>query len=92
MIQLVRNSKIRYGTMEKPITQNPTKAFQRGLREIKVKDIEDVREALKSILGVGTMQAVRNYANGLVQNLDVDKARQIEALFASYGINDPWGL
>ena len=78
--------------MNTTITPNPGKAFQRGLREIKVKDLPAVREALKSVLGVGTMQAVRNYANGLVQNLDVDKARQIEALFATYGVSNPWGL
>ena len=73
-------------------TPNPSKAFQRGLRDIKVKDIQDVRTSLMGILGVGTRQGFRNYANGLVQNLDVDKAKQIEVLFASYGVSNPWGL
>ena len=78
--------------MTTTITPNPAKAFQRGLRELKVKDVPEVRDALMPILGVGTLQSLRNYANGLVQNLDVDKARQIEALFASYGVTNPWGL
>lgn len=74
------------------ITPNPAKAFQRGLRELKVKDLPEVREALKSILKVGTNVSLSNYAKGLIQNLDVDKARQIEALFQSYGVSNPWGL
>ena len=72
--------------------KNPEKAFQKGLSELKVKDLPDVREALYRILRVTTPQGFRNYANGKVMNLDVDKARQIEALFASYGITNPWGL
>lgn len=72
--------------------KNPEKAFQKGLSELKVRDLPEVREALYRILRVTTPQGFRNYANGKVQNLDVDKARQIEALFASYGIANPWGL
>lgn len=72
--------------------KNPEKAFQKGLSELKVKDLPEVREALYRILRVTTPQGFRNYANGKVQNLDVDKARQIEALFSSYGIANPWGL
>ena len=72
--------------------KNPEKAFLKGLSELKVKDLPDVREALYRILRVTTPQGFRNYANGKVQNLDVDKARQIEALFAAYGVTNPWGL
>lgn len=74
--------------MEKKRT---SKAFMKGLREIKVKDAAEVRESIREILGVSTLQSLRNYANGRTVNLDVDKARQIEALFASYGVNDCWG-
>lgn len=73
-------------------TKNPGKAFTKGLSELKVKDLPIVREALYGILQVTTPQGFRNYANGLVKNLDVDKARQIEALFASFGVANPWGL
>lgn len=79
--------------MDRDITaKNPEKAFQKGLSELKVKDLPEVREALYRILRVTSLQGFRNYANGKVQNLDVEKARQIEALFASYGVTDPWGL
>lgn len=73
-------------------SQNPGKAFMKGLSELKVKDLPIVREALYGILQVNTPQGFRNYANGLVKNLDVDKARQIETLFDSYGVANPWGL
>lgn len=77
----------------KEITKpNPEKAFKKGLSELKVKDLPDVREALYKILRVTTPQSFRNYANGKVLTLDVDKAKQIESLFASYGISNPWGL
>ena len=73
-------------------TNNPNKAFRKGLREIKVKDESEVRTAILGILGVTTKQSFANYANGKTVNLDVDKARRIEALFASYGVYDCWGL
>ena len=79
--------------MARVITKpNPDKAFVKGLSELKVKDLPDVREALYKICRVSTPQGFRNYANGKVQNLDVEKARQIEALFAAYGVANPWGL
>jgi hypothetical protein len=71
---------------------NPEKAFRKGLSELRGKDLPAAREALYRILRVTTPQGFRNYANGKVQNLDVDKARQIEALFSSYGVANPWGL
>lgn len=70
----------------------PSKAFKKGLDELKVKDLPEVKRSLCRILGITTMQSFRNYSNGKVLNLDVDKAKQIEALFASYGISNPWGL
>lgn len=79
--------------MAREITKkNPEKAFQKGLSEIKIKDLPEVREALYKICRVSTPQGFRNYANGKVQNLDVEKARQIQALFAAYGVTNPWGL
>lgn len=71
---------------------NASKAFRKGLREIKVKDAGEVRDGILRILGVTTKQSFSNYANGKTVNLDVDKARQIEALFASYGVTDCWGI
>ena len=71
---------------------NPNKAFRKGLREIRVKDAPDVRAAIFRILGVKTKQSFTNYANGKMVNLDADKARQIENLFLSYGVTEPWGI
>ena len=79
--------------MARTITKrNPEKAFKKGLSELKVKDLPEAREALYRILRVTTRQGFLNYMNGKVLTLDVDKARQIEALFASYGVANPWGL
>ena len=79
--------------MEREITKpNPEKAFKKGLSELKVKDLPAVREELYRILRITTAQSFRNYASGKVSTLDVEKARQIEALFASYGVTEPWGL
>ena len=79
--------------MARVITKkNPEKAFLKGLSELKVKDLPEVREALYRILRVTTPQGFRNYANGKVQNLDVEKAKQIEALFAAFGVTNPWGI
>lgn len=75
-----------------PTSINTSKAFRKGLREIKVKDAGEVRDGILRILGVTTKQSFSNYANGKTVNLDVDKARQIEALFASYGVTDCWGI
>lgn len=72
--------------------QNPEKAFKKGLSELKVKDLPQAREAISRILGITTGASFNNYASGRVKNLDVDKARQIGDLFASYGIASPWGL
>ena len=70
----------------------PEKAFRKGLSELRGKDLPEVREALFRILGITTSASYNNYASGRTKNLDVDKARQIEALFAAYGITNPWGL
>lgn len=78
--------------MAKQIIIDPAKAFKRGLREVKVKDLPEIREALKGILGVKTDQSVRDYAGGRVGTLDINKAMQIAALFESYGVTNPWGL
>ena len=79
--------------MARTITaKNPEKAFLKGLSELKVKDLPEAREALYKILRITTPQQFRNYANGKVLTLDVEKAKQIEALFTAYGVANPWGL
>ena len=68
-----------------------TKAFLKGLRELRVKDVEAARAEIMAALGVNTAQSLRNYARGLKKSLDVEKAANIAAIFARYGVADPWG-
>ena len=56
------------------------RAFRKGLSEVRVKDVPEVKTELMEILGVTTKQSFIRYADGKVANLDVEKARRIEAL------------
>ena len=71
-------------------TGNP-RAFRKGLRELKVKDQPQVREAIYRILEVKTKQSFQRYSAGRAKRLDVLKAQQIADLFAAYGVADCWG-
>ena len=73
-----------------PNTPTPTKAFRKGLREVKVGDVDKVREDLKSALGVTTRQSLAAYADGK-RLLDVETAARIEAVFLKYGVSACWG-
>lgn len=72
-------------------TTNATRAFRKGLRELKVKDAPEVRAGIYRILGVTTKQSFQRYSAGRAVRLDVLKAQQIEDLFAAYGVTDCWG-
>ena len=74
-------------TLTTPIT---TRAFEKGLREIRVKDVEHVRAAIMEALGVNNPVSFRNYARGR-NNLDVAKAAAIAEIFSRYGVTQPWG-
>ena len=79
--------------MARVITKpDPEKAFKKGLSELRGKDLPEAREALYRILRVTTPQGFRNYVNGKVKNLTYERRDQIAALFASYGVANPWGL
>ncbi|MBQ3812859.1 MAG: hypothetical protein II841_04765 [Bacteroidales bacterium] len=67
------------------------KSFRKGLRELRVKDVAPVKAQLLEILGVTSKQSFIRYADGKVANLDVEKARKIETLFALYGVTECWG-
>lgn len=67
-----------------------TRSFRRGLRELRVKDVEVVKAALAAELGVTTRQSFAGYRDGK-RLLDVCKATAIEKIFARYGVSDPWG-
>ena len=68
----------------------PTKAFAKGLREIKVKDNNAVRAELKEALGVKTRQSLAAYAAGL-RTRDRTTAALIEGICKKYGITNWWG-
>ena len=72
-------------------TQTTTRAFRKGLSEVRVKDVPAVKAEIMDILGVTTKLSFIRYADGKVANLDVEKARKIEAVFARYGIENCWG-
>lgn len=72
-------------------TTTTVRAFRKGLSEVRVKDVPEVKAELMEILGVTTKQSFIRYADGKVANLDVEKARRIEALFGRYGVVDCWG-
>lgn len=67
-----------------------TRSFRRGLRELRVKDVEAVKAAVAAELGVTTRQSFAGYRDGK-RLLDVCKATAIEKIFARYGVSDPWG-
>ena len=67
-------------------TINPSRAFRKGLSELRVKDVPAVRSRVERILGITTNVSFNNYASGRVKTLDVDKARQIEEVFSFYGV------
>ena len=68
-----------------------TRAFKEGLRKLRVKDVPEVKEKIKAILGVTTKQSFNRYANGRNAKLDVEKAARIQQTFAAYGVPDCWG-
>lgn len=67
-----------------------TKSFRKGLREVKVKDLQAVKADIRDILGVYSRQAFAKYSNGLLI-LDVMKAEAISKAFAKYGVTNCWG-
>lgn len=67
------------------------RSFRKGLSELKVKDVQTVKAAIYRVLGVTTKQSFARYADGKAVNLDIEKARRIEAIFARYGVFHPWG-
>ena len=77
-------------TTTNTITFPPSKAFRRGLNNLRVADYPAVTAGILDILGVSTRPAMFYYADGK-GNLDIDKARQIDALFRSYGVTEIWG-
>lgn len=68
----------------------PTRAFRKGLGLLRAKDVKEAKNGIMEILGVYSAPSFAAYADGL-RSLDIEKARRLEVLFASYGVESPWG-
>lgn len=68
-----------------------SRAFTKGLQNLKVKDAPEAKAAIAAVLGITTKQSFIRYAFGRVKNLDVEKAAKIERIFRAYGVKDCWG-
>ena len=73
-------------------TSSNPRAFRKGLRGLRVKDVQTVKQTIMGVLGITTPQSFIRYSYGKNQNLDIDKASKIEQVFAAFGVNDCWGL
>lgn len=65
-------------------------SFNKGLREVPHGQIKEVIANLKSVLGISSALAFRNRRNGKVDHT-IGDCKKIEAVFAEYGVTDPWG-
>lgn len=65
-------------------------SFQKGINQVQVRDIGEVRSKLMEALGLQTTQGLRNRIRGL-HSLRVHEKVLIEGIFAEYGITEIWG-
>lgn len=71
--------------------QYPTsKSFNKGLREVPHGKIKEVIMELKNALGITSVLGFRNRRDGKVDHT-IDDCVKIEAVFAEYGVKNPWG-
>ena len=71
--------------------QYPTStSFKKGLREVPYGRIKEVKRKLGEVLGIKSRAGLDNRIRGLVDHSVADCVK-IEAVFAEYGIENPWG-
>lgn len=71
--------------------QYPTsKSFNKGLREVPHGKIKEAILKLKNALGITSYPAFRKRRNGEVDHT-IGDCQKIEAVFAEFGVADPWG-
>jgi len=66
------------------------KAFRKGLRELRVREVQEVKAELYAVLGINNRTSFVAYADGR-QSLPVEKYMGIERVFRAHGIEDCWG-
>ena len=67
-----------------------SKSFKKGLREVPYGRVKEVKAQLAEALGIKSRAGLDNRIRGLVEHSVADCMR-IEAVFAQYGIANPWG-
>ena len=75
---------------EKEMQYPTSKSFMRGLREVPYGRVKEVRAKLAETLGLKSRVGLDNRIRGRV-NHSVADCMKIEAVFAEYGIENPWG-
>ena len=66
-------------------------SFKKGLGQVQVKDLAEVKSKLMQALGIRTSQGLGYRIRG-VYSLKVDEKEFIESIFDEYGIKDIWGV
>lgn len=67
------------------------KSFAKGLREVKVGDYKEVVRKLKKAIGINNRVSFAKWRDGKIAVLDYEIEAKIKAVFAKYGVMDPWG-
>lgn len=65
-------------------------SFQKGMGQVRMKDIHEVKAKLMTALNIHTPQGLGYRIRG-VYALKAEEKGLIEAVFAEYGITDIWG-
>lgn len=71
-------------------TKTTDRQFFRGLDEVRAGDVKPVRSEIMSVLNITTEQGYRKRRAGQVR-YTVEEVAAVEAIFARYGVQDPWG-
>lgn len=66
------------------------RSFQKGLGQVQVKDLAEIKGKLMQALGIHTPQGLGYRIRG-VYCLKPREKEIIESIFAEYGIKDIWG-
>ena len=65
-------------------------SFRRGLAEVPSGKMREIRTKLMSALGIRDRHAYYAYRDGKTM-LTVNKWVAVQAVFAQYGVHQPWG-
>lgn len=66
------------------------KAFRKGLSEVRVGDLQEVHDEIKTILKIKSPQQYAKYKDGRMK-LDVEEYNAIKRVFERRGVKQPFG-